>query len=238
VKLRVTQRRKGWDHRLLLIPALAIGVGIMAGATSLKQKLLLAHCPSGTFVAGVATLDQERETVAFVAGAVVISWLLWAVLVRLWGTLPRSRSNKDAGWLWFKLKIETSNQKLLFIGGPLALAALLFFGPIFLSHPRFCLADEGIFIHSPWSDDLQHYAWNSVVRIDTDCQHGARGSWRTSFMVTMRDGSDFDLMTSGRNAARHYPRIVRKLQDVNFVFNYAGIEYCEAPLKDLVIRRP
>jgi hypothetical protein len=210
----------------------------MLGAMLLNQRLLLANCPSGTFIAGVARSDQNREMVALVAGVFVISNLIWATLVRLWGKEERSRSNGNGGRFWFKLKIETKNQKMLFIGGPLMLAAVLFFGPIILSHPRFCLTHEGIFIHVPLSDDLQRYAWNSVVRIDTDCERGARGSWNTSFVATMRDGTDFDLMTAGRQAPVAYPQIASRLRDVNFVFSYHGVEDCGAPLRDVVLHRP
>jgi hypothetical protein len=109
----------------------------MVGAMLLNQNLLLAHCPSGTFIAGVGRLDESHEKVAFVAGTMAVSGFIWAVFVRLLGTLKRSRSKEDAGRFWFKLNIETRNQRLVFIGGPLALAALLFLGPIFLLHPRF-----------------------------------------------------------------------------------------------------
>lgn len=235
---RTRQQRKGLDHRLLLIPALAIGVGAMISVTLLHQMFLLAECPSRAFIAGMGRSDQNGEMIAFVAGAMVASGLIWAALVRRWGILERSRSNKDAGRLWFKLKLETSKQKLIFLGGPLALIAAFYFGPIFLLSAKFCLADEGVFVRSSVSDDFQRHPWNSIVRIDTDCQRGPRGSWNTAFVATMRDGAGFDLMTAGRQAPGAYPKIADKLRNVNFVFAYHGIEDCGAPLRDIVLRRP
>jgi len=210
----------------------------MYGAVRLEQWFVLARCPAGTFIAGIGNQEKDGEAAFFVVAMSVVLGFVWAALVRRWGTLERSKTNRSMGRFWLELTIDTRNKRLAFVGGPLTAVALLVAVPIAIERPRFCLTDEAIFLRPPSFDAMQRYPWNSVVGIDSNCQPMARGHWFTSFVVTMRDGTSFDLMTAGRQTTEAYPRIVSKLKDVNFVFGYHGVEDCGAPLRDVVLHRP
>ncbi len=217
---------------------MVVGLGGIFGIVWLNQQVLMARCPSGTFITGLSNRDEEREKLAFVAAFTVVMFFSWAILVRLWGNREKSNTRGHEGRFLIALKIDSGNKKLAFIGGPLAVVALSLAIPLSTFFPKYCLTDEAIFARPPSDDGMKRYDWNSIWRIDTACAPGARGSWQTYFTVTMRDGVNFNLMTAGRQVPAVYPRIVRALQGINFVYNYYGVENCGAPLRDVVINRP
>jgi len=66
-----------------------------------------------------------------------------------------------------------------------------------------------------------------------------RGGWKGNFLLTMRDGVDFDIMTWPRRLVRAYPEIVRALEGVEFAFSSRSVSpNCKVSYADLLTRRP
>jgi hypothetical protein len=237
-KPRSGNSNKPTADRVLMIPAMLMGAGIMFLVLPTGYRIELARCPAGTFLTGLSQNDQARSGALVVAGSVITMIIIWAVLMQVFGKLVRMRTRRRAGGILAIFGIDSRQKKMVLAGA----ASTLAIGSIALSlwafTPKFCLTDAAIFLRPGSVGEFHRYTWNQVSIIDTVCYPTGRGHWHTSSVVTMRDGANFDLLTAGRHVPPVYSRIGVDLKGVDYVFSSPEPKTCGAPLRDVVISRP
>src|SRR5262249_61047571 len=118
---------------------------------------------------------------------------------------------------------------LLLITLPISIAASL---------SQYCLLERGILYQvGPWSG-LRSYSWSDVSKIETRCAR-SKGAWSGSYVLIMRDGASFDVMTWPGSFGRAYPDMARALHGADFIFNSEGVgSGCAHANVDFLRRRP
>jgi hypothetical protein len=76
---------------------------------------------------------------------------------------------------------------------------------------------------------------------NTACRYsrGRNAGWRKQFILGMKDGATFDLMTWPAAAVRAYPEIAQALRGGDFSFDESGVALrCPQPYMGMLSHRP
>ena len=224
-----------WQVAFVGLPAFALAGIFWFGTVGLIFALQSARCSARTFYSDspapqhvfvyVPVLFLALPVVSFVYGQ-------GAALLRSWQNplegeaLRRQKAGfRSAQRRYLKIfAIVLANTLPLSVG---------------FSFCQFCLEPGSIAYRSwPWSD-FHTYAWQDVASIKADCYRGGRGSWKASYVMTMRDGTAIDIMASQRDAARALPTVIRMLHDSDITFDaHLVSRNCGAYGAELLRRRP
>jgi hypothetical protein len=106
-----------------------------------------------------------------------------------------------------------------------------------LSLSGFCLTRTQVFTRDwAWSS-LRAYAWHDVAAVTTSCRRGSRGSWPSSYVLTMRDGYLLDVLDRG--FLDSYSSFSKALRGVDFEFDPSNVAAnCENEAANVLRRRP
>ena len=230
----VHPKKSPWNL-LLIVPAFAFMAVLTVGTVSLLQMLQSMRCPVSTFQFGSGNAASILQIIPVMFASIGFGFLIANGLVYAISGVrdffDRDAHRRGAPDYW------TSQRGLLKFSVLLAAAML----PISLlaSLSQFCLSPEGLnYQRLPWTG-LHHYEWRDVTGIRTRCEPGGRGNWRTSFFLTMQDGTDFDIMVWPRATIRAYPEIRRALQNIGYSFDATGVRAgCDVSYANLLTQHP
>jgi hypothetical protein len=119
---------------------------------------------------------------------------------------------------------------LLAIAVPISITASL---------SQFCLAPDRVLYQTSPLSGLRHYAWNDIASVTPTCSPDKRTGWDTTYVITMHDGSAFDILVWPRPTARVYPKIVQALHGLGFSFDASRVQdRCNVPYVEILRERP
>jgi hypothetical protein len=226
--------RRSLGNLLLIVPAFAIMVAISLGATWLLQRWQSLRCPANPLLVasgqGATILQIIPTAIASIGfGFLCVNWLAHLIPpLRRFFDRDAERHNQP-GYQRSQRGLMRFSLILLAIMLPVSIAASL---------SQYCLSEQGILYQArPWTG-LRSYSWSEVATIETKCTR-SKGGWFGSYLLIMRDGASFDVMTWPRSFARVYPDIARALHGVAFTFNSEGVSRrCADANVEILLRRP
>jgi hypothetical protein len=192
------------------------------------------RCPVGTFFWASNQVPTALQVVPLCFSAIGISF--WAANWIV-GKIPGGRAFFNPKR---KPRADDAEQRMLI---KFTLGSLLLILPISLSASlcQFCLQPHAITYQSyPWTG-FREYVWQDVSSVTTACRYsrGRNAGWRKQFILGMKDGATFDLMTWPAAAVRAFPEIAKALRGGDFSFDESGVApRCPQPYMGMLSHRP
>jgi hypothetical protein len=222
------------SNLLLIVPAFAIMGAISLAATWLVQQWQSLRCPANAFLVASGQEATILQIIPIMIASIGFGLLCTNWIAHLIPSLRKffdrdAEQHNQPGYQRSQQSLMRFSLIVLVIMLPVSIAASLC---------QYCLSEQGILYQAwPWTG-LRSYSWSEVSTIETRCSRG-KGSWSGSYVLIMRDGASFDVMTWPRSFARVYTDMVRALRGAEFTFNSDGVSPgCAHPNVDFLRRRP
>lgn len=216
---------------MLIMLGFVAAIAIWAGANWLIGQVQRLRCPEETFLAGSGHIASILQTLPVLFASFGFGFFGVGVLVRsipiAWNFFGKIWKNRDA--------CRKDQKSILLLSTIIAVPALLVALPAASS--QFCLATDSVLYQAwPWSG-LKRYPWDDVTVVVAGCERG-KGGWKPSFSLTLKDGSNLDIMaTRSDTAVQALPKIARALTAVRFALHPSELSRCDFPNLDLFRRR-
>ncbi|HYM03234.1 MAG TPA: hypothetical protein VET85_09830 [Stellaceae bacterium] len=213
-RAQVSRGRKSL-HALL---ALALAGGVWLGAAQAIFALQGMRCPAGTFY-----WDSPAPQHVFVYLPLLVPALALLSFVLAYSSAAGRRSRRRL------------RRHFVVLAAALLLALPASFA---VARCQFCLLPSRLLVApTPWSD-LREYAWQDVAAVETSCWHG-RSGWNAGYVLTLRDGTAFDIMGSQQAAAPILPAVAQALHGHGVAFDARRVALnCDALVTEWLRRAP
>ena len=234
--LRATDGRRVRVAKLIEL-ALAFGligalwVGIAWAVTGLQA----ARCPAAAFLSGSPKLASIFLMVApgFAAigpGFIAANWLT--------GLAPASRGFFDGDpQLRHAARVRRGQAWLLWLSAALLIAGVSV--SAVASFSQFCLTPQGIYDRTALWDAMRFAPWSDVTRIVTGCERGSKGTWNTSYRLSLASGRSLDIMDGTAPVWRAQAPLTAALHPYAFAFDASRVDpSCGVGAVQLLTQRP
>jgi hypothetical protein len=176
----------------------------------LTQRFQAARCPQDTFFWASNQFPTALQIVPLLFPALGVGFLTanWLIASIPGGRDFFNQSPNRVGEQWQLIKLCLI---LLLVTLPISVSASLC---------QFCLQPHAILDQPyPWTG-FRQYAWQDVSAVTATCRYvrGRNAGWRKQYVLEMRDGASFDLMTWPAAAFRASPAIAEALHGQEFRF--------------------
>jgi hypothetical protein len=219
VEMTLSARRRRDDQsRLLLAASIVAAVAFCFAAKSAIGLLQAARCPAGTFLWGSTPWSLAFQLIPLFAVGGGLGWLTirrvaHVMAMRRRPVAPAVAQRAEAR----HLRSQSLPARITTI---MAVVALPLVGAASLS--QFCLAGTAVaYQPRPWMS-LERYSWDDVAAITASCRR-SRGGCNPSYVITLRDGKSFDIMTWPRAALKVYSQMSDALRGRSFTFDSSAV---------------